>query len=363
MFNPSTLLLPCLLWATTHFAQITITSNDLPSVGDNLQYRQAATTGVQTSSTGANSNWNYSNLLGNGQLNEEFLPLTATDFVYAIFFSTPLSPNQANLAKKENFPIPIPPQTGVTLEDPYAFYRKRNGDFAQVGLGVKIQNFPVPVAYNPADFIYRFPLQFGNRDTSNFAYNIDIPTLGYYGRKGRRVNHVDGWGTLSLPGGATYNCLRVKSTVTATDSIQLDTLGFGFNLPIPTEVKYKWLAPGHAWPVLEITATQLFTFDQITRVIYFQSNVASLNDLTSEHLSVYPNPAQNMIFVKIDHVNFRPTHYNIIDLMGKTVLRRNIIPNETFVIDDLPSGMQGVYLLSFSDGERTVTKKFTKLTD
>jgi len=351
----------CSLFSGLLLSQITITSNDFPAVGDNFTYRQASSAGLQTSATGPSSNWNYANLSGNGTIEEEFLALASTDFVYAIYFSTPLSPNQANLAKKENFPIPIPAQTGVTLEDPYAFYRKRSQDFSQVGLGVKIQNFPVPVAYNPADVIYSFPLQYGDRDTNNFAYNIDIPSLGYYGRKGVRINHADGWGTLTLPGGNTYNCLRVKSEVNAVDSLQLDTLGFGFNIPIPTEVKYKWLANGHGWPVLEITSNKIFNFEQITRVVYFQENSTGIDLLHSDRISIYPNPAQRMLFVKINHADFRPNHYAISDITGKQLISKGISAHETILIEDLPNNLQGVYFLTLSDGQRVVSKKFIRI--
>jgi len=340
-------------------AQITITDADLPNVGDDLLYKQASINGVQTSATGANQFWNYSNLAGNGDVNETFIQVSNTDVVYFFVFGTPFSPNMATVAKKENFPIAVPSQVGITIEDPYAFYREQTNHFSQVGLGAKIQGFPVPIIYNPPDRIYKFPLQFDNRDTADFAYNIDIPSLGYYGRKGTRINHVDGWGNITLPGGANYNCLRLKSLVNAVDSVQLDTLSLGFNLPIPQEVKYKWLAPGHAWPVLEITASKIFNFEQITRVIYFQADISSVDQINEQSLNIYPNPATDMISIKLNHA-FKPKSVQIFDISGRLLLTTNIAANNSIDLSQIQN-YKGMLLVQFSDGEKTLSKKIIKL--
>src|SRR6185369_9997600 len=94
-----------------------------------------------------------------------------------------------------------------------------------------------------------------------------IPNFGYYRKQQTRTNEVDGWGTLITPFG-TFNTLRVKSTLNITDSIYLDTLGFGLTIPRQTIVEYKWLAPGKKIPVLEVDITLAifggtFTVDRV----------------------------------------------------------------------------------------------------
>ena len=344
-------------------AQITITSNDLPEVGDIYNYRAASIFGVQTNNAGTNQNWNYSNLGNTNSSNDEFISIASTNFVYALVFGTPLSPNMANMAKEEENALFIPPQAGFSIEEPFAFYRKRNQDFSQVGLGVKVQDFPVPVRYNPPDRIYKFPLAFGNRDTANFAYNIDVPTLGYYGRKGTRINYVDGWGTLTLPGGLSFECIRVRSEVSAVDSIQIDTLSVGFNVPVPREIKYKWLAPGYAWPILEITVLPVFTFEQVTSVKYFYEDATAVeNSLKQNHVEVFPNPTNDNLFIRINHAEFKPKTLQITDISGKLIYSKQLPPTLPFIeLNNELNMLKGIYFLTLSDENRSISQKIVKL--
>jgi len=93
-----------------------------------------------------------------------------------------------------------------------------------------------------------------NKDSSNSSISLPIPNLGYYGKRQKRVNQVDGWGTLITPYG-TFNTLRIKSTLTINDTIYLDTLHAGFTIPRPIAYEYKWFSAGSKIPMLEIDAT------------------------------------------------------------------------------------------------------------
>jgi gliding motility-associated-like protein len=74
-------------------------------------------------------------------------------------------------------------------------------------------------------------------------------------------------GTLLTPFG-TFNALRIKSTLQISDSIYLDTLGFGITIPRQTIVEYKWLGAGKKIPLLEVDVTNAllgngFTVDRV----------------------------------------------------------------------------------------------------
>ena len=84
--------------------------------------------------------------------------------------------------------------------------------------------------------IYKYPVNYGNVDSSASGYSVELPNFLYYGVERNRVNEVDGWGTLITPSG-TYNVLRLKSTIEEHDSIYLDTLGFGYGFDVPTQTR------------------------------------------------------------------------------------------------------------------------------
>jgi gliding motility-associated-like protein len=121
-------------------------------------------------------------------------------------------------------------------------------------------------------------LNYGNIDSSNSGYANAVPGIGYFAKRQKRVNMVDGWGMLTTPYG-TFNTLRVKSVITVTDSIYFDTLGFGFNLPLPTVYEFKWLAQGKKLPVLEIDAAAALigTALTVTDVLFQDSLWSDLN--------------------------------------------------------------------------------------
>lgn len=61
---------------------------------------------------------------------------------------------------------------------------------------------------------------------------------------------VDAWGTLLLPGGE-FDCLRVKRTFSALDTINVAAADIGFTRPREGTV-YEWYAPGEDMPVLSV---------------------------------------------------------------------------------------------------------------
>jgi gliding motility-associated-like protein len=120
-------------------------------------------------------------------------------------------------------------------------------------------------------------MNYGNVDSSNSGFAFPLPNIGFYAKKQFRKNTVDGWGTLKTPFG-TFQTLRVKSEIDIVDSIHIDTLGFGFNIPRQKIYEFKWLANGKDIPILQIDATQGFGGGlTIDRVNWQDSIIPPLN--------------------------------------------------------------------------------------
>lgn len=260
------LLLLAILYSQISFSQITITSSDMPVAGDTARRTVVATTvGLNYQATGANQTWNFTNLRYQSQQVDTFLSVSSTNFLYALFFSNlPFNQNRANVATSGTA---FPSNPLITITDPYNFYYRSSSSYQQVGLGATFQGIPLPVAYTQKDKIYEFPLNFGDVDTSVSAWNISLPSLIYYGSNQTRINQVDGWGTLNTPYGS-YQALRVKTTLIASDTIALDSINFGLSIDRPLTREYKWLVNGEIVPVLQVTTTEIFGIEIISSILF-----------------------------------------------------------------------------------------------
>ena len=163
-----------------------------------------------------------------------------------------------------------------------------------------------------------------NTDSCDYKFGLPIPTVGYYGETGHRVNVVDGWGTLITPL-STYQTLRVKSVITSIDTLYYSTLMFGINIPRPTRVEYKWLATAKEIPVLEIDANIVGGNEVISNVqwqdtLHQTSNVGINNQtLNNFNASVFPNPCDDVAFLQYNLSATAKVKITITDVLGKTI--------------------------------------------
>jgi gliding motility-associated-like protein len=229
-------------------AQITITSNDMPNVSDNILISvNTSLANFNPSLTGANYTWDYSKLVPDSQRYVNFVSAISTPYTLFLFLSS--------YGTRNYTPDAIPWSIlGTPPTNVYDFYKKTGAAYTMVGEGLTEAGAAIPGIYSVADQIYAFPINYLNKDSSNSAFAFPIPNQGYYAKKQKRVNHVDGWGTLITPYG-TFNTIRVKSILTITDSIYIDTVHFGFKIPRPIAYEYKWFGTGSKIPLLEIDVT------------------------------------------------------------------------------------------------------------
>jgi hypothetical protein len=289
-------------------AQITIGSSAIPAANDTFRFSNAQITpAIDPVPTGANFTWDFSFLQPVSQDIDTFRTVSSTGGTYALYFADfALNSNRANQAKKGNLGVPnVPLGGGVTVSDVVAFYYKSTTLYQQTGYGATINSIGVPIGFNSKDVLYRFPMNFGDTDTSPSDFNINIPNLGYYGHDQVRVSEVDGWGTLITPYG-TFNTLRIKSSITGNDTLFLDTLGFGFNFPSPATIEYKWLGTTKNIPLLQITMTagSFGGAPQISSVTY-RDSVRTLTSVSESgnpigNMSVFPNPANDWITISLN---------------------------------------------------------------
>lgn len=204
----------------------------------------------------------YNNCLGTGGIN-----VICTGLCNAQCNTTCLTSWGANfnLAELTNDSINL----GITsLTQVYNLYKKDNSGLYQNGIGARISNIPLVVAYDAPDKVYRFPLRYGDSTSSVSSYAIkldSIPGTGInfsfsYKHAQTRSNYVDGWGTLITPYATYDSVLKHRSVIHNRDSVNVFGTTITLNSFIPsayvpdTVIEYSWFDRTEGIPVLKVTA-------------------------------------------------------------------------------------------------------------
>jgi len=336
------------------YAQITITNADMPSVNNSVLLSNSFTIpGNNYAETGENFNWDFTDLIPLTQRVDTFVSVTSVPFLYQLIFIPNLI---ANLAQPFTEIDLIP---GAPLTDAYRFFRKSTASYNDVGFAFTITDIPVPLRFNSPDIIYKFPLAFGNADSSFSGVQFGIPDLGYISIDRKRVNKADGWGTLTTSYG-TFDVLRLKSRVIETDSIYIDSLGFGTALE-RDYIEYKWLANGFRAPLLQITEEgPLVTVAWIDSIFDPSVNIREI--LPYMDLMVSPNPFTESTQIRIQPQNDGRVIITLFDITGKKV--RDIFTgtlsagSHSFTIQSSEANYKnGVYLLKVETENHVETRK------
>lgn len=335
-------------------AQITITSADMPFAGDTFRVSRATLpVNIDVSLTGTNFTWDFSALTPASQSVDSFVSVSSTGIIYSFFFG--FGSNAANVAQKGGNFAAIP---GFPISDIYSFYNRSTSNFRQVGYGANLSGIGTPMAFGNKDFIYNFPLQFGDADSCNSDYGISLPNLGAYQAYQKRINNVDGWGTVITPYG-TFNALRIVSELTGTDSLFLDTLGQGFQVTRPLTREYKWLAAGEGIPVIQINTQVVGPVEQITSIVYKDSlQVTGINSVTAAlyQAEIFPNPSAEQAMLKVENTSVGMSVV-ITDLSGRFVGQHQFNASELkngIVLDQHFSGLgNAVYLVHLRGNQGT----------
>lgn len=369
---------------------IVITRADMPNVNDTFRFSTVDNLLglVDLSDDGENQTWDYSTLGSFDQRLDTFVdPVFGTPLIYNVTFSNIFDIDYfATLAQRNTFgPFD---QNFVAIENVFDFYRETNDYFANVGLGLTINGFPLTAKMQPRDKIYEFPLEYGDQDNSFAQYGVDVPQFGHFGQKIQRTNTVDAWGTISTRFG-TFEAIRVTTSLIITDTISIQ--GFGFEQPRPEQFEVKWWAKNIGAPILTVRGQNLFGQQVINTVEYLDSirgftpstfppepedttsnptdtTAASIEDLMGiEEVSIQPNPFSESFDVWISANSNKRLNVVLFDITGKLVAevgQFQLSPNANFInVNTSAFGLKpGMYQLVLSDdsGGRLVRKLIKK---
>ena len=338
MKNLSLLILTIII-SLPSFGQIVIQSSDIGSNGDTTRYSYSSYAVSDIVATGTNYNWNFSTMVATSQTTDEFISVTSTGIIYSIAFF-----NKANTAS----PRDDMNMMGVTITDSYSFFKKSSSQFKIVGSGGKANGTSTPLVYDSPDILYRFPMSYGNLDSSDAHFSMNMASMGYIEQDLHRVNTVDGWGTITTPHG-TYTCLRIKSKVFQNDSVFLASSGQGFRLP-SQYTEYIWLAKNMNFPVMKaiVRPTDSYVMYMDDYIPFAGVNTASNSKL---EVSILPNPSSDFIEITTSTNN---NSISVIDIAGKKIYK-NIFSNKLKI--DVQNWSTGIYFVEIINEGKVFREK------
>jgi|WetSurMetagenome_2_1015567.scaffolds.fasta_scaffold118499_1 hypothetical protein len=348
--------LSILAWTIAIKAQPAIDNTDMPVPNDTIA-RTVVTnlSSIEYVTTDSNYIWDFSMLDGTDQSIDTFISVFSTPITYIATYSNPFDQeHKATVASSQPAFQSVP---GVQIADMYNFYKDTITYYGQVGFGAEINSLPVPVKYDHGDILYHFPMIFGAADSSFSQYSLNIPSLGYYGERKKRINYTDGWGTLYLPAD-TFEVFRVRSELQIFDSLYIDSLGFGFGFN-RTETEYKWLAKGNKMPVFQVNKRQGGMGGNNTDAWFVDNRQAdySISENSQDgNILIYPNPAQDKIYLQTDGVQIMI--WQLFDSWGRSIESGNYTAD--FYDIDVSGLSNGMYFLSVSCDQFIETKRFVK---
>lgn len=284
------------LFASALSAQITIGPADMPAAGDTVRYVTTDASAIDPASTEAGFLWDFGALVPDLEGADTCVSVGSTPILYQFYFNNPfIYPEyDADYAVQgQGFDF----QGQLTVTDVYDYFKSDATGFRNVGFGANVNGVPASVRRIPVDWIHRFPMDYGDMDTSYSEFSLAIPTLGSFTEQQTRYNEVDGWGTLYLPAD-TFEVLRVKSTLQRADSVFIEQFGTGFAFDVPETIEYKWIAQGMDMPVLLIvtTAGQVTTARMYYDVDDITTGVATVATIGT---GAYPNPADDGVSIAV----------------------------------------------------------------
>ncbi|MFN0201176.1 MAG: T9SS type A sorting domain-containing protein [Bacteroidia bacterium] len=324
---------------SVNFAQIIITSAEMPIVGMLPRYTLPDSTQVvdPSSSAGANQTWDYSSLIPQFQRVDTFVTLPSN---YASNFpgSTVALVQNGNGAGA----------AGFTFGKGYRPYKVSSSAFENMGICGKVSGIDMSLVNNPKDEVYHFPLNYADTDSSYSEATLSIPFFLYVRQEQTRQYVVDGWGTLMTPY-KTYGCLRVRNEITGYDTVSVPSQSINFGNNRPMSIEYKWLSKNDKVAVFSASGVIFGGQEQIGN-IYYRDTVQNVpyvgieNTMQSVKGSIYPNPATEKAVIALEKEIGSEVTWEVFDMTGKLVASEKVSPQQLVElgVGQLPAGIYTV---------------------
>ncbi|NEN24471.1 T9SS type A sorting domain-containing protein [Cryomorpha ignava] len=336
----------------TIYAQLIIDGSNFTQAGTVLNYETAspAWTANQNliATSGGAALWNAEDWVSITENTETYIPISGLSSIIQIFFNNNfLYPatfsTHAIAVGAEIVDLPLP----VEISDGYAYFRNDETGYYNTGSSFAVQGFPLVTQNELVERIFKFPMQFGDTDTSALAFLTSIPTLGAFGQNATRFSEVDGEGVLTTPYGS-YDVLRVRAERYITDTVFIEQLGGGQSVNRPLQIDYAWISPEMQAPILEMSVVENLV---ISARMLKEDGTVGIKEYKNSGFAIYPNPVKDYIHVETPFPE--RAQITLYDMQGRMVLETKL-QSETISLKKMNPG---IYLVKISGIHETFVEK------
>jgi len=201
----------------TAFAQITITSGDVANmfaVGNSATiHEDTLQSSIDIGSPGGGNNWDFTNLQSNLMLTLESIDPATSPYIND--FPT------ANICNYSSSTL------GGNLSEIWT-YSKLNGQFDVLGNAIEssaLPGFITQIKYDPYRRQYEHPLTINSQWSHSYTQTILINGTPLNSSNVSISTVVDAYGTMTIPGGASYEALRIREELTI---VGMTTVNYSF---------------------------------------------------------------------------------------------------------------------------------------
>lgn len=367
-------------------AQITLDASNVPHNTSYLEGRDYVFDNLPTIVEGPNQIYDFSSMpTPIGSLDTEYFPVTRPEFIN----------------NSTRFDLGFPELGPIELSAEYYTLKDQNGIYETGSYTIPQTSSLQPITGNANDFIefpgnvtifttpstiLSFPHTFGTNITSSYTFITEFEltvasfnlsaTPGENLQSAVQTTETVGYGQLILPmaGGQSipYDVLLVKEVRTATNTINLagapapDALLNAFGLTQGQSsnfAQYLFYTENYEAPILTVLLEDdLVTPDQL----FYDIQILQLDNLSvdenefSSSISLYPNPASNLINISFNATDASVEQIVIYDLSGRVMknIAKNTLNNSSQIPVDIQDLANGTYLMKISSNNNTTTKKF-----
>jgi len=319
----------------TAFAQITITSGDVANmfaVGNTATiHEDTLQSSVDIGAPGGGNSWDFTTFQSNLMLTLESIDPASSPYISD--FPT------ANICNFSSSTI------GGNLSEIWT-YSKLNGQFDVLGNAATLSALPgfvTEIAYDPYRRQYEHPLTFNSQWSDTYTQTILINGTPINSTSVSISTIVDAYGTMTIPGGASYEALRIREELTISGM---------------TSVNYSFLAKNGAQVNVNASSPNPPNSGTINveGTVYYDgltTSVRQISELPNDYsLSQnYPNPFNPSTNIEYSIPSESFVELRVYDILGNEVA---ILVNE--------HQQAGVYRVDFTAGNLPSGVYFYKLT-
>lgn len=276
-------------------AQITITQNDMPVIGDQIFQITDTSYTLDPGISGADLTWDFSSASEAFSTEYNIVDVPSTGMA-AIFPGANLAISEDNVS--------------------FSFFNSNSNSFEQHGDAMSGLGFD-PIVYTPASTILEFPLNYNDAFSTSYTsvMSFSAEEEGFYRIIIKHAStidkEVDAWGTVITPEG-TFDALRIRETETSSDSTFLQmtesSAPMWVGLDESISSSYAWYSPNRKMPVARFDQDGTFHYTKLGA-----SQAGIDEEANSKQVIAYPNPVDagyGINFRGLENISYTMYIYN-----------------------------------------------------